>query len=295
MNGRKILIIVGVVICIAVLSLAYYVIKVRAQNEIVTTLGERLEERNVPVERIFVTSQIPFDIEIAIRSVDEDEEIEAVPVNMWNEYITGREAMLMEKSGFHLNSYAIAVIDKNGEVRTWGQSFPSDDKQPFPLGLSVLSNIETTQVIKGKLNMYGMTLDNINVTTDKGRHNDVQYVAMELSIQDIDEANSVFPKFFLGWSSFLRGINQDEGTRIAVCDIKVYDSQGNLLIRHITDLEMTSVMSWQSEMVTETWYSSPPPEMKDTPVSQVTNTPPTIKDTPTPDDRNGKSTQNPYP
>jgi len=295
MNGRKILIIVGVVICIAVSSLAYYVIKVRAQNEIITTLAERLEKRNVPVEGIFVTSQIPFDIEITIRSVDEDEEIEVVPVNMWNTYITGRDALLTEKSGFHLNSYAIAVIDKNGEFRTWGQSFPSDDKQPFPLGLSVLSNIETAQVIKGKLNLHGMTLDNISVTTDIGKHNDVQYVAMELSVQDIDEANSVFPKFFLLWSSFLRGRNQDEGTRIAVCDIKVYDSQGNLLIRHITDLEITSVMSWQSEMVTETWYSSPPPEMKDTPVSQVTNTPPTIKDTPTPDDRNGKSTQNPYP
>ncbi len=295
MTKRKTIIIVGVLVCVSVLSLIFYGIRERAPNEIVTILSARLAERNVPLEEITVINQIPFDIEITIRSVDEDETIEVVPVKMWNEYITWREAMLMEKFGFHLNSFAIAVIDKNGELRSWGQSFPSDDKLPFPRGLSKLSDEQTAQVIKGKLNLYGMTLENIDVTTDIGRYNDVQYIAMDLSVPDVEVANSVVSEFFYSLTPFLVGMNQDQGTRIAVCDINIYDGQGKRLIRHITDLEMTSETWWQAAEITATWYPSPAPEMKETPATQVTNTPPTIKDTPTPDDRNSKSTQNPYP
>ncbi len=296
MTKRKAIMIVGVLVFVSVLSLIFYGIRVRAQNEIVTILSARLAERNVPLEEITVINQIPFDIEITIRSVDEGEDIDIVPLNIWNIYISRREAMLTEKYSFQLNSYTITLTDKNGNILSRGQLFSSDDRQPFPTGLSKLSDEETAKVLADKLTLTtGMTLENINVTTDIGRYDAVQYIALDFSVPDVDVANSVVSEFFYSLTPFLVGMNQDQGTRIAVCDINIYDGQGKRLIRHITDLEMTSETWWQAVEITAKWYPSPLPEMKDTPATQVTNTPPTIKDTPTPDDRNSKSTQNPYP
>ncbi len=271
MRHRSILVVLVIAFISAFFALIFITIKVHAQNEIITVLSDRLTYHNVPYSNIEIRSQIPFDVEITILSVGEDKE--DIPKNMWNTYITEREAMLAEKYGFRLHSYTVILLNKTGKTLSWGQYFPADDKVPYPSGSAIRSNVDAAKLVMEDLDLNNMRLDSINITDEVGKDDTIQFLSLKLSIPDIRTANQELPKFIPVMHQTIEKLNTERGTRIAICHLEIFDGKGEMILSYILDLEMTRQIWWTADAITATWFPQPAPEHTSTTVPSLFTTP----------------------
>lgn len=254
------------------LSLAFLVVQVNAQNEIVAALTERLTKQGVPVKDITVQNRMPFQIEITLQS-SSGEAIRA-PEDFWYKHLVWREAALAHRLGFRLHSFTLILLNAQGEILSWDQIYLYPDdlaQQSFPPDPSELDDKATKRLITDRINLYGMSIDSVEVSTGVGAYDDVQMLVIQLSVQDIQIANRALPQFMPSLRPLLEGINAEPGTRVAICRIELIDSKGRLLLEYLWDLEIGRHTWHIADDLTKDWFPHPAPE--ETPSSSPLSTP----------------------
>jgi len=244
---------------IVLMFTAIFVIRVRAQNDIISELNDRLVEQKVPVKSVVVQSRIPFQIEITIqpsaaKGISSDE--------TWITHLAYREASLSHRYGLYLDAFILVFLNEKGEIIGWEQTFlyPEDpSRQPFPSDATKLNNEKTEELMMESLNFYGMTLDELNASTGAGSRDDVQTLVIRLSVQDIDTANKAIPGFMGSILSQLERINaESEASKIAILRIWVVDGTGQVLLKYIYDLEVGRHIIKVADGITADLYPQPP-------------------------------------
>ncbi len=247
------------------LSLVLLFVRVNAQNEIVATLTERLTKQEVPIKDITVQNRIPLQIEIVLQSSSSG--ATRSHKDFWYKHLAWREATLAYRLGLRLHRFTLILLNTQGEILSWDQIYLyPDDLVHHSLSpdSSELDNKATEELVADRINLYGMSLDSTRVSTGVGGYDDVQMLTIQLSVQDIPIANRALVQFMPSLRPLLENVNAEPGTRIAICRIELVDSQDELVLEYLWDLEIGRHTWHMADSLTRDWFPHPP---EDTPFS----------------------------
>ncbi|MFZ2095111.1 MAG: hypothetical protein WAV05_00605 [Anaerolineales bacterium] len=244
-------------VIIVLLISAFVVLEVRAQEELVNELTTRLDQLGVPVKSITIDDRIPFKITITILSIADNTDND-----MWNKHMAKREASLAHKFGLNLESFILIMVSPQGDILDWSQIFLNQQYsyayRQFSSGNKNLDNITTKSILNQQLNFKGMTVDELQVTTGAGSEQDVQTVLIRLSASNIQTANQAIPGLIGSLKAELNKVNQESDySMIAICRLWILDTNGDVLLDYLYDLEMGSETWGLAPGITDSWFPHP--------------------------------------
>ena len=224
--------------------------QVRAQEEIVTYLGEKLKQQNVPFVEIVVLQKLPINLQVVIQSASDGEK--ATPDDPINLNLVSREIILANRQGYFVERFAIVLLNNKGEpmARTERSTEIADifiDTRP-----SSINNETASGMITNKINLYGMSLIDLDVSSLNG----LQTTTIRLSTPSVDVANQALPRFMPSLRLLLEDINA-KGSQIVNCKLELRDENGNLLLNYILDLQLRAENWWMADNLTNDWFPHP--------------------------------------
>lgn len=224
-----------------------------AQQEVVKYLEERLERQNIPVVGITIRRQLPLRIEITVQSMSEGEK--AMPDDPINLHIVRREVMLARQQGYIIDSFTLILLNKHGEKIFWAETPVDVENVSLELSPSELADDTTRDIIVEKLNPYGMSVVDTEITTFEG----VQTLTLRLSTPSLEEANQALPYFMPSLRPLIADINAQRA-QIVICKVELVDEKGQILLKYLLDLQLDSETWWMIDGLTQDWFPHPPPE-----------------------------------
>lgn len=244
---------------IAAVTLAFLAaIEVNAQNQTVEDLARRLKQRGVAVKTVTVLNRIPFQIEIVIQSTSGGKD--PTPNDLWFAQLARREASLAHRLGLPIESYQLTLLNSKGEAISWEKNklLPTEPSQreTSPTS-SKLSNEATAKLVREQLNLGGMSLDALEVSSDTALGDNGQKLFVQLSAPDLERANQSLLPFLASLRPLLDNLNAKQGTRIVICWVRLSDRQGNLLLNYVWDVETREETSTAAPGLIK-WYPRPP-------------------------------------
>jgi hypothetical protein len=263
---RPILVVLLIAItAIGILISAHFVLQVSAQTDTVTDLTERLIQAGVQTEIIRVLSRNPFQIEIVVQRYSNGEKWSFD--EFWEDHIIEREAELTYKYNHRLDSYTIIYVNENGEVIEGGQKFlyPNDPSQiPYPFNSSISDDQIAEKLVMDRIELFGVDLESIEVTTGIGSFSDVQLLKINLSTNDRNVADRAASRLVHSIRQLVEEMNKESGVRIAVVYVELVDDTGTPLLVYLWDLELRKERGGTAEGISD-WFPSPvePEEHKD--------------------------------
>ncbi len=147
--------------------------QLKAQDQQVMELAERLKQRGVPVKHVIVLSRVPYEIEIALQSSSEDDRLSME--DNWFMQLAQREAVLAYRFAVGLDSYLLKIYNAKGaliySVQTYLHSRDLSQQLVMP-GKPGLNDQETKEIIASKLQLSGLSLDVLEVNPEDSNGND---------------------------------------------------------------------------------------------------------------------------
>jgi len=155
---------------ILILSI-FFVLEVRAQEDLITELETILLQSGVQVQSISVNSRIPFQITVTLQSTTTGDH--GTEQDAWNELMTERESALAHKFGLQLDRLTLILVNQEGNTLTsmTRSMNPRDNPlayRQFSPNNKRLDDQATANLIRLLLNFEGITVDQLNVTTGVG-------------------------------------------------------------------------------------------------------------------------------
>ena len=228
--------------------------EVVAQRGVVEYLREQLDKQGIPVVNITIRHLLPLRLEITVQSASEGEK--ALPEDPTNLHIVRREITLAQQQGYNIESFTLRLLNKEGKTIFWAEETPvSIEEATLELSSPKVDDITTKNMVKEKLNLYGLTLTNIEVTSSNG----IQTLVLKLSTPSVDGANQALPYFMSSLRPLIANINA-QGGRIAICKIELSDKDGKVLLKYLLDLQLDSETWWMIDGLTRDWFPHPPSE-----------------------------------
>jgi hypothetical protein len=232
---------VGVALCaiIAVAVVAFATRPAAPEQSAGDVLTARLVKLGVPVRSVVVTSQSPLRVTITYTTDCSANKV--ADVDLWNDWLVNRVAMLSYLDGLPLACYKVVEVNPKGEETASGDGSlsPTMPSQQLKVG-AVLSPVDDaatrTRLVK-TINTQGLPIAALIVTSGGAVRPNTQLVELHL-IAPSPQATTKVLNLLLG--SLHQGLdlaNQNSGTRIAVLRLKVIQPDGTLLFHFISDLE----------------------------------------------------------
>jgi len=273
--------------------------RVKAQDDLISSLTNTLLQEGVPLKDISILNRSPFQIEIAIQR-SRSEKLWSSK-DLWYDQLARREATLSYKKGHRLDSYVLSVYDIDGKLLDWGQTFLSPNRisqKPYPFINKEADDNKAENKAKELIELYGLTLDSLKVTSGIGSSTNVQLLKIQLSTDDVSLASKEIPDLVSSAHFLVPKINQEPGGRIAIIWLMIVDSKGKPLMVYLWDLELSCERGGSAEGITR-WFSSPPAsegEIEFTPSPITTEYPtPIIQPYPDPSGQKIPPIKTPYP
>ena len=111
--------------------------------------------------------------------------------------------------------------------------------RPFKLDDKILTDLRDTI----EKNLGQMTLSKLESTYD---NYSMPWVNIELQVKDIEEANGSLGQFMLNLRNEIEALNMQQA-QVAVYNVKVKTSGGELILRYVHDLQLHSHSWWQAD------------------------------------------------
>ncbi|MFZ2095875.1 MAG: hypothetical protein WAV05_04480 [Anaerolineales bacterium] len=266
-------------ISICIVAIAFWAIRANAQTQTIDDLKTLLIQKGVPIKSITTVKQIPFIIKISIQSKSNDKNL--LPEDLYFAQLVRKAASLFYRQGQRIDSYELEIVNSDDVSISWESNnmLPGEFSQQNSLrSPSKFNDIETASIVQNNLNLYGLVIDTINVSSDSFLGDYGKELTFQLSTTDINSANQDLIPFLLSLHDALDEINNEYGTNITICWLRVFDNKGNQILNYVWDLETREETSIQVPGL-RAWYPVP------LPVPTTTNTPsitPIASSTPTP-------------
>ncbi len=225
--------------------------QVKAQQDVVGYLKERLIQQNVPVVDIKTLLEFPLQLEITLQSTSDG--IKGVPEDPIYLLLVEREVILARQKGYFIDRYIRITLSAQGEQIAWADTHVKlFENLLIDVSPSKVSNDVTLEEVANAMRLYTTPAYDLNINSENG----LQFLVFRLSAQSIDEANSVLPDVMKSISSSIDSAN-DKGSHIVIYRLELRDPNGNLLLNYIRDLQISSERWWMDENLTPTWFSVP--------------------------------------
>jgi hypothetical protein len=301
-NTKRLLLIATIMfVLVASFLVIQKVIRVRAQDDLITSLSETLTHEGVPLLNITTLSRSPFQIEISIERTQNIDEWSSD--DLWYDHLSRREAELAYLNGHRLDSYTLAVYNPQGELLKWEQTFLSPgaiSQNPYPYKNATPDDKTVEQNANDLIELYGLSLDSLQVKTGIGSRVDVQLLTIQMSANDLSIVNEAVPNIIPSIRIMTMKLNEVPGGRIAIIWLKIINNKGDPLLEYLWDLELDVERGGTEEGVTS-WFTGPLSEPEGD--MEPTNLPlatvsPTLTNQPYPEPINPKvytTPQLPYP
>lgn len=271
MNRKGLLRYIFVAAVVAIVISAIAIVQVNARGRSVDALARRLQDRGVPIKRVGIVSQTPFQIEITLQSSSDNDELTLDDI--WLMQLARREATMAYRLGLRIASYQLTVVNTRGDILSSEQNFlyPTEQSQQMASpAVAKIDNATTEKLILDQLDFSGTTLDSLTVTSDPLSPETDKFLEIQLSVPDIGTANKVLAGFMVALPDKLKAINAEKGSRLVLCHLRLTDRQGNVLLNYVRDLETGDTQWHIAEGITHDWFPSPPQQI---PGLQLTPTP----------------------
>ena len=253
MKHKKLLWVILLVLVVVGITFGLYT-EVIAQQEVVEYLKGRLERQNIPVVEITIHRLLPLRLEIIIQSMSEDEK--ALPDDPINLNIVRREVILARRQGYSIDRFTLILYNSQGKTIFWADETPvSIEEATLELPPSKLDDATIKNMINERLNLYGMSIVNTEVTSYDG----IQTLILQLSTPSLEDANQALPYFMPSLRPLIAEINT-QGGQIVICKVELRDDKGQLLLKYLLDLQLDSETWWMVDGLTQDWFPHPPPE-----------------------------------
>jgi hypothetical protein len=281
-NGAKIirwaLAIVGIAAVLAFIRFATLAWpRAGAQEDGTQRLEERLEQLGVPVKRFTVTSRSPVKIEVVLRGTGGQEDFR-------NRVLAKREIELDYRySGIRISSYRLVVETDLGTTISDNTLYLGPDfssQRMSPATPSSVGPADTREILAKNFDLHGFELVKLEVPSSYSASDNSKLAALVLSTGTTIEQTdaSQIDKLMVSVHPQIEAINDRYGTRIVLVHIRILDSNGELLVDFLKDMETWSESSWVDEHIKVGWYPQPAAtegsEPTDAPVVPMATIPP---------------------
>ncbi len=293
---------------IIIISVGLFINQQRnSQGNNFRSLEERLIQLGIPVKSITVIKQSPLEIEIVLLSSSIDKQLNRDDI--WYKFLTEREVELAYLNfGTKIENYRIIVLTNNGNSIYDSTVFLYPDLPSQKLTQAPPSSIDNNKVkdiLERNLSLQGLILLSLNVPSNYTDQNNSKIIILDLSLGavfdqlNIEEINN----FIINLRPQIEDINSQYSTNIIIIHALIKDSNNNLLVDYMEDIELGRQSSWVAENIEGSWYPLPAPTIiynpieTSIPVVSPTAIPTTSLITPTllPTAYPPPSTPNPYP
>jgi hypothetical protein len=231
----------------------FIVQQVIAGDDIVTELKSRLQERNVPVKNVELTSILPRQITVTLTSTSSA--LQVSPDDPRYTAIVQQETAILKRNGRAIDRLQIIIQNTNDKEIT--RADLSAD-QAIELPPSTPLDTEDTalaETLRDQMQLGKMTLDDLEVTKTAEGH---QMVHMKLTASNLEVVNRSLV-------SFMRTLEQttnqmhDKGTPLASVSVDIFDPTGQPFLKYsLTFLSSrASETWWMAPGVTQDWFPHP--------------------------------------
>lgn len=245
--SKAFLITVGIAVGIVV-SLST---KTTAQNDAVTYLEERYKLQNIPVTEITVLQESPLRLQIVIQTASEGSV--GTPDDPINYHLVEREVVLAAKKGYFIESFIRIFINTKGKQISKADSRVHADFKTLDITPSLTADNITKDMVNGNLNLYGMSLSSMDVSSSDG----LQFLTLQVTSSSLEDANRAGPQLVGSLPKLIDSINA-QGAKIVMCRLEIRDEKGDILLNYLVDLQLDTQSWWKDENFTDTWSEGPP-------------------------------------
>lgn len=226
--------------------------KAIAQNDFISELTDRLRNQGVPLTNIALTSRLPFRLEIVLQSTSDSGVV--APDDPLFEHIVQREVNLAQgRYDINLDTVRINIVN------TLGDSIYQSEVPVFEIsntfGASQLDNASTAELVSKGLPLYGMSLDNLDVSLDA---NGARVLTIQLSVPDLETANKSVSQFMPDLYNLVDDLNAKNNSQISIYRVTLLDSESKPLLKYVRDTQLSQQNWWQADGLTQDWFPHPP-------------------------------------
>lgn len=222
---------------------------ISSQQTILTEFTTNLKDDGVPVTSAEIKTDSKWDppnvLTCIIQSSSLDEQVSPDDPIYLN--LTGHEANLANQQGLNIGAIETVLINTNGKiiddvfhaVNTSDEITPGFNQPSSMTNDAVNSSLENAP-------LDGLTINSINVSpTEDGQHR----TTFNLQDPDVTAANVDCVNVVNNISTFITNLNQNQGSHIAIYEIRVVDGNGNPLFNYIRDLQFGRTTWWHSDTI----------------------------------------------
>lgn len=243
------------ILLILTIGIAFVVYaKATAQPDVISYLKERLSQQYVPVVEITILQQSPMQIQITTQSKSNGKKgTSEDPINY---HLITREVSLASQQGYVIEKLTVVFLNTLGEqIDKSNQIINTQNILSAQLAKSTIDNDATKNLINEKINLYGMSITNMDISSQDG----LQFLTLQLATPSLEQANQALPYFMPSLRPLLADVNT-QGAQITVLKLELKDQQGNLLLNYMLDLQLKSENWWMADNLTSGWFPHPPSE-----------------------------------
>jgi hypothetical protein len=247
------------------------------QGDIAQLLEERLKQLGVSVTSVKVTNQSPLEIEITLQSQGDEEHFSKV--DFWDKCISRRETEFAYLNyGTHIDSYRTIILNSKGENIYDNTTYLDPDKPSQKFNPGTPSNLDldqTKEILNQTLDVGKLKLLSLDVPPRYFDQWNSKLVTIDLStgIDSHQAAELWVSEFIIGLKPQINAINDQNGLRVALVWVKIYDPQENLLVDYFLDIDLGTQTFWVAEDFHGGWYSEPAPVASPFPTIDTTPIP----------------------
>lgn len=217
------------------------------QQAIIDDIMLSFKNYSIPVQSIKIESDKrwnpPFVVSCNLQSSSQDGDIAASDPIFLN--IVGHEINWAKEKGLKVGAIHEIVLNTAGKTII-NEFQATNELNEIASGFNQPSTKDNNAVnsLLSNIQFQGVVLDDINITlTDDGQHRAV----FNLRTSSITIMNTDFAKVVKNIRTVIVDLNQNQGSQIAIYEIRILDEKGNPLLNYSSDLKFGSSCWWQSE------------------------------------------------
>jgi hypothetical protein len=170
-----------------------------------------------------------------------------------------REATFSYRFGTRLDSFILNVYNSNKELISSEQQYlyPEDLNQQLDVKSPIVDASAAEDIILNQLQLGELSLDILEVNPDIAIGGSGQVLELSVSARNLETVNKSLPIFIGSLFKILATSNEEYGTYIVLCHLRVMDKNGKILLDYVKDVEGGSAQWASATGVNNDWFPIP--------------------------------------
>jgi hypothetical protein len=225
-------------------------------QSILNTVSTSLNDQGIQIKSIGIVNDDQWNPSNVVKCVMQSSSsgAQANPSDAISFSLIFHEINMAQLRGLKIGAIDVSVINALGDVITESTVKAKNIEtasrliKPFKL-----DNVSVKALLSEKKLPKGFLTKDIRVTNGSDNLRKAIYV---IEVPDIVTANGGISEVMIGTMQEISNLNDKQDTQIAVYQIDLVSSSGEILLKYLNDIFLKSETSWQNNALSE-WYPHP--------------------------------------